>query len=131
MANKKYTCPPQSATGAGTFSDDLVGLQLVAGGGLTQGNFEFVTSANEKSNRNFITGVFSNPINLESIGITSILQSKAILENNFKVYPNFDLTQVNNFTLYGSMVKRMSASVTKIISFFLPRLSQHSWVLTM
>ena len=118
MANKKYTCPPQSATGAGTFSDDLVGLQLVAGGGLTQGNFEFVTSANEKSNRNFITGVFSNPINLDSIGITSILQSKAILENNFKVYPNFDLTQVNNFTLYGSMVKRMSASVTKIISFF-------------
>jgi len=118
MANKKYTCPPQSATGAGTFSDDLVGLQLVAGGGLTQGNFEFITSANEKSNRNFITGVFSDPINLDSIGITSIEQSKAILENNFKVYPNFDLTQVNNFTLYGSMVKRMSASVTKIISFF-------------
>ena len=118
MANKKYTCPPQSATGAGTFSDDLVGLQLVAGGGLTQGNFEFVTSTTEKTNRNFITGVFSNPINLDSIGITSIEQSKAILENNFKVYPNFDLTQVNNFTLYGSMVKRMSASVTKIISFF-------------
>ena len=74
---------------------------------------------NEKSNRNFITGVFSDPINLDSIGITSIEQSKAILENNFKVYPNFDLTQVNNFTLYGSMVKRMSASVTKIISFFM------------
>ena len=30
MATKKYTCPPQSATGAGTFSDNLVGLQLVA-----------------------------------------------------------------------------------------------------
>jgi len=118
MAIKKYTCPPQSATGAGTFSDDLVGLQLVAGGGLTQGNFEFVTSTSEKTNRNFITGVFSDPINLESIGINSIEQSKTILEKNFKVYPNFDLTQVNNFTLYGSMVKRMSASATKIISFF-------------
>ena len=118
MAIKKYTCPPQSATGAGTFSDDLVGLQLVAGGGLTQGNFEFVTSANEKTNRNFITGIFSDPINLDSIGITSIEQSRAILETNFKVYPNFDLTQVNNFTLYGSMVRRMSTSVTKIISHF-------------
>jgi hypothetical protein len=53
MAIKKYTCPPQSATGAGTFSDNLVGLQLGAGGGLTQGNFEFTTSTNEKTNRTF------------------------------------------------------------------------------
>lgn len=118
MANKKYTCPPQSATGSGTFSDDLVGFQLVAGGGLTQGNFEFVTSTTEKTNRNFITGSFSDPINLETMGLNSIEQSKSILENNFKVYPNFDLTQVSNFTLYGSMVKRMSASITEIISFF-------------
>lgn len=118
MATKKYTCPPQSATGAGTFSDNLVGLQLVAGGGLTQGNFEFTSSANEKTNRTFNTGVFSDPINLDSLGIESINQSKTIVENNFKVYPNFDLTQVTNFTLYGSMVKRMSASITTIISYF-------------
>ena len=118
MAIKKYTCPPQSATGAGTFSDNLVGLQLVAGGGLTQGNFEFTTSTNEKTNRTFNTGTFSEPINLNSLGIESINQSKTIVENNFKVYPNFDLTQVTNFTMYGSMVKRMSASITTIISYF-------------
>ena len=118
MGSKKYTCPPQSATGAGTFSDDLVGLQLVAGGGLTQGNFNFTTSTNEKRNRTFSTGTFSNPINLDSLGINNINQSKEIIENNFKVYPNFDLTQVTNFTLYGSMRKRMSASITTIISYF-------------
>jgi hypothetical protein len=118
MAIKKYTCPPQPVTGAGTFSDNLVGLQLVSGGGLTQGNFEFTTSANEKTNRTFNTGTFSEPINLSSLGIESLDQSKAIIENNFKVYPNFDLTQVTNFTLYGSMVKRMSASITTIISYF-------------
>lgn len=118
MAIKKYTCPPQSATGAGTFSDDLVGLQLVAGGGLTQGNFEFTSSANEKTNRTFNTGTFSEPINLNSLGIEAINQSKTIVENNFKVYPNFDLTQVTNFTMYGSMVKRMSTSITTIISYF-------------
>ena len=118
MATKKYTCPPQSATGAGTFSDDLVGLQLVAGGGLTQGNFEFTSSANEKTNRTFNTGTLSEPINLNLLGIESINQSKTIVENNFKVYPNFDLTQVTNFTMYGSMVKRMSASITTIISYF-------------
>jgi len=118
MANNKFTCPPQPATGAGTFSDNLVGFQLVAGGGLTQGNFEFTTGITEKSNRTFTTGAFSNPINLEGLGVNSVAQSRAIFENNFKVYPNFDLTQVTNFTSYGSMVKRMSTSVETIISKF-------------
>jgi hypothetical protein len=118
MAVVKYTCPPQKASGEGTFSDNLVGLQLVSGGGLTQGNFEFVSSANEKINRTFTTGTFSDPINLESMGIENINQSKSIVENNFKVYPNYDLTQITNFTLYGSLVKRLSASITTIISYF-------------
>lgn len=118
MAIKKYTCPPQTASGAGTFSDNLVGFQLVQGGGLTQGNFEFTEGVTEKSNRNFITGAFSDPISLDSMGIQSIAQSKLIIENNYKVYPNFDLTQVSNFNLYGSMVKRMEASIQTIISYY-------------
>ena len=118
MAIKKYTCPPQTATGGGTFSDDLVGFQLVQGGGLTQGNFEFTQSVTEKTNRTYTTGVFSNPINLDGLGIGSVDQSKLIFQNNFKVYPNFDLSQITNFNLYGSMVKRISASVEKIINYF-------------
>jgi hypothetical protein len=118
MANQNFTCPPQPATGAGTFSDNLVGFQLVAGGGLTQGNFEFTTALNEKVNRTFSTGTFSSPVNLEGLGLSNIDQSKAVFENNFKVYPNFDLTQVTNFTSYGSMVKRISTSVETIISYF-------------
>ena len=118
MATEKFTCPPQTASGAGTFSDNLVGFQLVTGGGLTQGNFEFSTSVTEKTNRTFTTGVFSNPINLEGLGVNSVAQSKAIFENNFKVYPNFDVSQVTNFTSYGSMVKRISTSVETIISQF-------------
>jgi len=115
---KKYTCPPQTASGSGTFSDNLVGFQLVQGGGLTQGNFEFTNSITEKTNREFTTGVFSNPINLEGMGIDDVSQTKAIFENNFKVYPNFDLSQITNFTLYGSMVKRISASIENIINNF-------------
>jgi len=107
-----------NGTGAGTFSDNLVGFQLVTGGGLTQGNFQFTTGVTEKTNRNFNTGVFSDPINLESMGVNTAVQSKAIFENNFKVYPNFDLSQITNFTLYGSMVKRISTSVQTIISKF-------------
>ena len=118
MAVTKYTCPPQSASGAGTFSDNLVGFQLVTGGGLTQGNFEFVSSINEKTNRTFNTGNFSDPISLDSMGVSGVAQSKSIFENNFKVYPNFDMSQITNFTLYGSMVKRISVSVETIISKF-------------
>ena len=114
---KKFTCPPQ-VSGEDTFSDNLVGFQLVAGGGLTHGNFNFTTAVTEKVNRTFSIGVFSNPMSLDSMGITDINQAKAIIENNFKVYPNFDLTQVTNFTLYGSMSKRMSTSITTIINFF-------------
>jgi len=118
MASEKFTCPPQTASGSGTFSDNLVGFQLVSGGGLTQGNFEFTTGITEKSNREFITGAFSKPINLDDMGINNIAQSRVIFENNFKVYPNFDLTQVTNFTSYGSMVKRISTSVEIIINYF-------------
>jgi hypothetical protein len=87
MALKKYTCPPQGPAGSSTFSDDLVGFQLVTGGGLTQGNFEFATSFNEKTNRTFNTGTFSDPISLEGLGLENTLQSRTIFENNFKVYP--------------------------------------------
>ena len=118
MANLKYTCPPQSATGAGTFSDNLVGFQLVAGGGLTQGNFQFTSSINEKENRNFSVGAFSQPINLDGLGINNVYQSKTIFEKNYKVYPNYDLSQITNFTQYGSLVKRLSTSVETIIAKF-------------
>ena len=118
MALKKYTCPPQTASGAGTFSDNLVGFQLVDGGGFTQGNFEFTENLNEKQNRNFNIGSFSDPINLDALNIESVAQSRLIQANNFRVYPNFDLSQVTNFTLYGSLVKRVSASITNIINYF-------------
>ena len=115
---KKYTCPPQQATADNTFSDNLVGFQIVDGGGLTQGNFDFTVSITEKSNRDFVVGTFSEPITLDSMGMTSIEESKVLIEKNFQVYPNFDLSQVTNFSQYGSLVKRVAVSLTKIINFF-------------
>lgn len=118
MTQKKFICPPLPATGSGTFSDDLVGFQLVQGGGLTQGNFEFVSGTEEKQNRTFRIGAFSDPISLESMNIQSVEESKLMVENNFKVYPNFDLSQISTFTLYGSLNKRLSVSIQTIISYF-------------
>jgi hypothetical protein len=117
MANKIFT-PPRRPSGLGTFSNNLVGLQLVSGGGLTQGNFEFTTSSNEKKDRKFSLGTFSEPITLESLSINSVAESAKIFQDNFKVYPNYDLLDISNFTLYGSATKRISTSITKIISYF-------------
>ena len=117
MAIKKFTCPPQS-TGGPTFSDNLVGNQLVDGGGFTLGNFEFSSGVVEKQNRSFQIGSFSSLISLESMNISNIEESKMIVAKNFQVYPYYDLSQITNFTLYGSLVTRLSASITKIINFF-------------
>lgn len=114
----KYTCPPQTDSGSGTFSDNLVGLQITDGGGLTQGNFAFTTSVVQKSNRDFDTGVFSEPITLSSLSVASEAQSQNIFDKNFRIYPNFDQTNVLNFVNYGSLVKRFEAAVTNIINFF-------------
>ena len=118
MAKTKYFYPPAPSVGSQTFSDNIVGLQLVAGGGLTQGNFEFTSAIYEKVNRKFDTGVFSEPYTLENLNIENIEETKKIIEKNFKVYPNFDISQITSFSLYGSLQKRLLASITKVINYF-------------
>jgi hypothetical protein len=114
MANKIFFPPG----GVKTFSDNLVGLQITDGGGLTQGNFEFTTAIYEKSNRKFDTGIFSDAYTLDNLKIDDIQQAKRIIEKNFKVYPNFDISEITSFSLYGSLSKRISASAIKIINNF-------------
>ena len=114
----KFFYPPRPGNGAGTFSDDIVGLQTVTGGGLTQGNFEFTTSVTEKVNRTFNVGAFSEPMSLENMNIEDVNESRRILATQFRVYPNYDVSQVLNFSMYGSLSKRFSVSVTKIINTF-------------
>ena len=114
----KYFYPPRPGSGAGTFSDNIVGLQTVEGGGLTQGNFEFTTSVVEKVNRTFNVGAFSEPINLEGLDINDLTESRRIMATQFRVYPNYDVSQVLNFSMYGSLSKRFQVSITEIIHKF-------------
>lgn len=118
MADNKYRYPPAPPSGRGTFSDNLVGLQIVSGGGLTQGNFEFTTNVVERVQRKFDTGVFSEPLSLADLNVKNIEQNKILFEKEYKVYPNYDISQITNFTLYGSIQKRLSTSITKIINYF-------------
>jgi hypothetical protein len=114
---KKYFYPPRPGNGAGTFSDNIVGLQIVDGGGLTQSNFEFRTGIVEKVNRKFNVGAFAEPVNLEDLNIDNLVQS-SVLSEQFSVYPQYDISQPLNFSMYGSFAKRLSVSVTKIINYF-------------
>jgi hypothetical protein len=116
MAN--YTNPPQRINFDNAFFDNIVGLQVVQGGGLTQGNFTFTTTVSEKSNRSFDTGNFSGPITLDTLNIDTTVQAQVIYDVNFKVYPNFDQTDVLRYVAYGPLKKRFSAAIVSIINHF-------------
>lgn len=113
----KFFYPPTPGSGLGTF-DDIVGFQLIDGGGLTSAVFDFTTSVTEKVNRTFSIGTFSQPITLQDLDIDSSLEGRRIIQTQFRVYPNYDVSQVLNFSLYGSLAKRLEVSVNKIINFF-------------
>jgi len=106
------------ASGADTPFDNIVGLQTVTGGGLTQGNFQFEVSFSEKNNRTFNIGVFGDPISLDSLGILSVDESRELQAKEYRVFPNIDLSLVTNFTLYGSLRKRLEVSIQKILGYF-------------
>ena len=114
MANKIFFPP----IGTNTFADNLVGVQITDAGGLTQGNFQFTTAIYEKTNRSFDTGVFSDAYTLDNLKVGNLQEAKRIIEKNFKVYPNYDLSEITSFSLYGSLAKRLSASAIKIINNF-------------
>ena len=118
IKNTKYFYPPRPGSGAGTFSDNIVGLQTVEGGGLTQGNFEFTTGVTEKVNRTFNVGAFSEPMSLDMMGIDNLEESRRIMATQFRVYPNYDISQVLNFSMYGSLSERFRVSITRIINYF-------------
>ena len=113
----RFFYPPRPGSGVGTF-DNIVGFQVVDGGGLTSAVFDFTTSVTEKVNRKFSIGTFSQPISLEDLDVNSMLESRRIQQSQFRVFPNYDVSEVLNFSLYGSLAKRFSVSVTKIINYF-------------
>jgi hypothetical protein len=114
----KYACPPQSASGDGSFANNLVGFQLVQGGGLTNSNFEFSQGVVARVVRNYEAGVFSEPISLKDLQISNLEKSESIFNKNFRLYPNFDKTNILNFTNYGSLTKRLEDAALGIINYF-------------
>ena len=64
----KYKVPSQAASGADTFSDNLVGNQITTGTGqLTNTNFAFDKVVPEKDSRDFKTIPFSEYVTLDTL----------------------------------------------------------------
>ena len=114
----KYACPPQSASGNGTFANNLVGFQLVQGGGLTNSNFVFSEGVVTRIVRNFEGGVFSEPVSLNDLNVNSDAKSQDIFNKNFRLYPNFVKSNILNFTNYGPLSKRLQEAALGIINYF-------------
>lgn len=121
MATVKYKVPSQAASGADTFSDALVGLQITNGTNqLTNANFELDRIIPEKDSKNFTSDPFSDFITLDDVkeetytGITTSVYSKE-KDNTIKFKPSKDN---GNVSLFGSLKQRLNVTVTNIIKKF-------------
>ena len=115
----KYKVPSQAASGADTFSDNLVGNQITTGTGqLTNTNFALDSEVIQRDTKNFKTNPFSDFLTLDDLKIEEsapITQSK--LEKNQSVKFR-DSKKDSGKSLYGSLKSRIGVAVTKIIKFF-------------
>ena len=91
---------PNTGAGFSNPTEDLVGFQSVRGGGLTNTTFKFDTGIVEKIDQQYQTGVFSDPITLDSLGVTNLdrrvttnYNAKAEFYNN---YYKFDCGYFND-----------------------------------
>ena len=113
----KYKVPSQAASGADTFSDNLVGVQITNGTSqLTNTNFAIDSIISEKDSKKFITSAFSEFLTLEDLkeentplGIDD--KNKRTDTVRFRASKND-----GNKSLFGSLKSRISASLKNIIT---------------
>ena len=116
----KYYYPPAPGNGAGTFSDNLVGLQFTNGSSqMTTANFSsFGDSGGEKTNRNFELGGFSAPITLDSLSTNQPHLNQHLLNSSLQITFNYDDSIITDQVLYGSMKERFRVATNGIVGFF-------------
>ena len=116
----KYYYPPAPGNGAGTFSDNLVGLQFTQGSPqMTTANFSsFGDSGSEKTDRNFELGGFSAPITLDSLSNNQPHLNQQLLNSSLQINFNYDDSVISNLVLYGSMKERFRVATNGIVGFF-------------
>lgn len=119
MAVTRYKVPSQAASGAETFSDNLVGRQITDGSSqLTNTSFAVDKVIPEKDSKDFKTTPFSDYITLDTLKEEKdapTTQSGNSKKEKIKFKAKLDDASKS---LFGSLRQRLSVSVSKIISKF-------------
>ena len=100
------------------FNPDLVGVQLTSDGGtplFTMGNFSITTNMESKSDKIFTTNNFSNFITLTNLDL-SIEQTSILLADNANVILNLNKSNLNYYSLFGSLSEFIRVSLEEIIT---------------
>ena len=116
---KKFYYPPSPGNGRGTFSDNLVGMQITDGSPqMTLGSFSISDSSASKRNISFNLGGFSGPITLEQLDAGDTNLSRQALNYSLLVDFNYDYSDISNLVLYGSLKERLRIAAQQIVNFF-------------
>ena len=120
MARRKV--PSSAASGADTFSDNIVGNQITNGSSqLTNSNFDLDTSTPEKESKQFRTNPFSEYFNLEKLKVdptnTPVTTEENISQKKKSVRFRTSKNDAGK-SLYGSLKSRIRVSIEQIIKKF-------------
>ncbi len=99
------------------YSEALVGQTSATGNEasiFTLNNFSITTNIDSKPDKNFITNKFSSFTSLDTLNL-NINTLQALLDNNAKIFLNFDPTEISNYAYFGSMVEFVRVSLENII----------------
>jgi hypothetical protein len=116
----RYKVPSAAASGAQTFSDSLVGVQITDGTSqLTNTNFALDKVIVEKDNKNFKTSPFSEFLTLDKLKIEENVPSTTdgSAEKNEKIRFKGGKDDAGK-SLFGSLKSRLEVSFNKIINKF-------------
>jgi hypothetical protein len=108
--------PSQAASGADTFSDNLVGNQITTGTGqLTNTNFELDSEVIKRDTKNFKTNPFSDFLTLDDLKIEKdILSNDEIAKRKKEIKFKGSKNDAGK-SLFGSLKSRLGTSTQKIV----------------
>ena len=122
----KYKVPSQAASGADTFSDNLVGVQITTGTGqLTNTNFALDSEVIQRDTKKFKTNPFSNFLTLDDLKKeTAALSTDEIAKRKKEIKFKGSKGDAGK-SLFGSLKSRLGVSTEKIQLVLVNKTYQH------
>jgi len=115
----KHKVPSQAASGADTFSDNLVGFQITDGSSLMTGtNFAIDKVIPEKDSKNFKTSPFSDFLTLDKLKQENDAPTTSSKQEKDNLVKFKDSKNDASRSLFGSLKSRLLVSISRIINKF-------------